>query len=147
MASENNRPTGGAITSINVTPLVDITLVLLIIFMVTAKVIVRRVALPVDLPRAVTGKEVQDIFSIVIEADGTEQVDGTTIAADAQILPLARAARGANPALRAVIKADGRVPYRHVMHVLDLLRQAGVSRVGFGVEPAPSRPATPQGAK
>jgi biopolymer transport protein ExbD len=138
MAGENGRPSGGAITTINVTPLVDITLVLLIIFMVTAKLIVKHAALAVDLPKASTGQDVQEIFSIVLDARGTAQVDGATVEADDEILALARAAQATNGDLRAVIKADGDVPHRRVMHVLDLLRQAGVSRVGFGVEPVPS---------
>jgi phytoene dehydrogenase-like protein len=55
-AGSSTRAPGGAITGINVTPLVDITLVLLIVFMVTAKLIVRRQALPVDLPKAASGE-------------------------------------------------------------------------------------------
>jgi len=125
----------GAITSINVTPLVDITLVLLIIFMVTAKLIVRRDALTVDLPRAATGASVQEIFSIVLAAGGQTEVNGVAVPNDDEIGRLARLAREANPELRAVIKADGAVYHRRVMHVLDLLRGAGVSKIGFGVVP------------
>jgi biopolymer transport protein ExbD len=124
-----------AITGINVTPLVDITLVLLIVFMVTAKLIVRRAALPLDLPKAATGGEVQEVFSVVLLAGGGTQIDGDSVASDEAVLPRARSARALDADLRAVIKADGVVPHRRVMHVLDLLRQAGVSRIGFGVEP------------
>lgn len=51
------------------------------------------------------------------------------------ILPLARAAREKNPELRAVIKADASVPHGRVIHVLDLLKQAQVSKIAFGVNP------------
>jgi biopolymer transport protein ExbD len=138
VAGGNGRFTGGAITNINVTPLVDITLVLLIVFMVTAKLIVSHVALPVDLPKAATGNDVQEILSVVLATSGATQVNGGTVAGDDDILPLARTAQAGNGDLRAVIKADGDVPHRRVMHVLDLLRQAGVSKIGFGVTPAPS---------
>jgi biopolymer transport protein ExbD len=123
---------GAPITGINVTPLVDITLVLLIIFMVTAKLVVSR-AMPMDLPRAATGGEVQEIFSLALEADGTTRVDGSAVPDDATLLARAKAAQKNNEALRAVVRADGNVPHRRVMHALDVLRQAGVARVAFAV--------------
>lgn len=138
------RPSG-AITNINITPLVDITLVLLIIFMVTAKFIVRRDALVVDLPKASTGTGIQEVFSIVLSAEGRTQVNGVTLTSDDEILRLARAARAANSEVRAVIKADGAVFHRRVMHVLDLLREAGVAKIGFGVVPEPEQPPKPGG--
>lgn len=134
MAGGTSRGSG-AIAGINVTPLVDITLVLLIIFMVTAKLIVNHIALSVDLPKAATGNEVQEIFSVILAANGTVQANGTTLRDDDDILPRARVAQSANKDLRVVIKADGDVAHRRVMHVLDLLRQAGVAKIGFGVLP------------
>jgi biopolymer transport protein ExbD len=128
------RSAHGAITAINVTPLVDITLVLLIVFMVTAKLIVSHNALSVDLPRAASGSEVQEIISIVLAANGGAQLNGETLPSDEAVLPRARAA-GAD--VRVVIRADGTVQHQRVMHVLDLLRLAGVSRVAFAVTPAP----------
>jgi biopolymer transport protein ExbD len=125
----------GAITGINVTPLVDITLVLLIIFMVTAKLIVNRSAIPLDLPKASTGSEIQEILSVVIAADGRIQVNGETLQNDDGILLPAKAAFAKDKDVRAVVKADGTVPHARVMHALDLLRQAGISKVGFGVVP------------
>ena len=128
-----------AITGINVTPLVDITLVLLIIFMVTAKMIVSQ-SVPLDLPKAATGSEVQVVFSLVLAADGRTQVDSRLVANDDAILPLAKDARAKNPELRAVIKADSVVPHGRVIHVLDLLKQAGVAKIAFGVTPvAPNK--------
>src|SRR3954469_14545897 len=127
----------GGITGINVTPLVDITLVLLIIFMVTAKIIVSQ-SVPLDLPKAASGTEVQVVFSVVLAADGTTQVDSKPVANDDAILPLARGAHEKNPELRAVIKADSAVPHGRVIHVLDLLKQGGVARIAFGVTPVPA---------
>jgi len=74
MAGFSSSRPNAPITGINVTPLVDITLVLLVIFMVTAKLVVSR-ALPMDLPKAATGGEVQQIFSVSLLANGTRQVD------------------------------------------------------------------------
>ena len=128
-----------AITGINVTPLVDITLVLLIIFMVTTKIVLNQ-TVPLDLPKAAVGtSDVQVVFSIVMAADGRAFVDQKPIATDDAVLQLARDAAQAHPDLRAVIKADAAVTHGRVIHVLDLLKQAHISKIAFGVTPvAPS---------
>jgi biopolymer transport protein ExbD len=138
MAGNASNDTDDAITGINVTPLVDITLVLLIIFMVTTKIVLNQ-TLPLDLPKAATGtSDVQTIFSIMLSADGRTVVDSNQIASDEAILPLARTAQAAHPELRAVIKADSAVTHGRVIHVLDLLKQAHVGKIAFGVTPAPA---------
>jgi biopolymer transport protein ExbD len=129
------RGRGGAITGINVTPLVDITLVLLIIFMVTAKLIVNKDALTVDLPKASTGSEVQDILSIVLAPGEITQINGVAVLSDDALLVQAKASFAKDKEVRAVLKADGTVPHARVMAVLDLLRRAGISKVAFGVVP------------
>ncbi len=145
MAGGASDSSDEAITGINVTPLVDIVLVLLIIFMVTAKLIVSK-SVPLDLPKAATGTEIQTVFSVVLAADGTTQVDSKTVPNDDAILGLARSAHEKNPELRAVIKADTLVTHGRVIHVLDLLKQAQVQKIAFGVQPgvagvAPGTPA------
>jgi len=134
MAGGGSGDADDAITGINVTPLVDITLVLLIIFMVTAKIIVSQ-SVPLDLPKAATGTDVQTVFSIVMASNGTAQVDSRPIPNDDAILAIARDAHAKNAELRAVIKADAAVPHGRVIHVLDLLKQAGVTKIAFGVTP------------
>ncbi|MBX3261108.1 MAG: biopolymer transporter ExbD [Labilithrix sp.] len=145
MGGGSSQESDEPITGINVTPLVDIVLVLLIIFMVTAKLIVSQ-SVPLDLPKAATGQDIQTVFSVVLAADGTTQVDSKTVPGDDAILALARAAREKNAELRAVIKADTTVPHGRVIHVLDLLKQAQVAKIAFGVQPgaagvAPGAPA------
>lgn len=130
----NTDSSDDAITGINVTPLVDIVLVLLIIFMVTAKLIVSK-SVPLDLPKAASGSDIQTVFSVVLSADGITQVDGKTLPNDDAIFPLAKAAREKNPELRAVIKADNAVAHGRVIHVLDILKQAQVGKIAFGVSP------------
>lgn len=139
------QDTDEPITGINVTPLVDVVLVLLIIFMVTAKLIVSQ-SVPLDLPKAATGSDLQTVFSVVLAEDGTTQVDSTIVANDDAILGLAKKALEGNSELRAIIKADTKVPHGRVIHVLDLLKQAHVTKIAFGVQPtapgvAPSAPA------
>ncbi len=132
-----------AIVGINVTPLVDIVLVLLIIFMVTAKIIVSQ-SVPLDLPKAASGTDVQTVFSVVLAADGSTQIDSKPVANDDAIFPAAKDARAKNAELRAVIKADSAVPHGRVIHVLDLLKQAQVAKIAFGVSPAPPMIPVPQ---
>jgi len=121
-------------SGINVTPLVDIMLVLLIIFMVTAKMIVSQ-TLPMDLPKAATGGEQQVVFAVSLASSGEMKVDSRTVADESELLALARQARGANTELRAVIRADSAVSHGRVVRVMDVLRQGGIGKIAFGVDP------------
>ena len=143
MAGFSSNKPGAPITGINVTPLVDITLVLLIIFMVTAKLVVSR-AVPMDLPKAASGGEVQQVFSVALLPDQTLLLDGVALSEE-QLLSKGRTAIAAHPDLRAVIDAAGNVPHSRVLSTLDVLRQAGIARVAFGVSPRPALP-VPTGA-
>lgn len=145
MASSRSDDDDGMISGINVTPLVDITLVLLIIFMVTAKIIVSQ-SLPLDLPKAAAGQDVQLVFGLELHANGDTIVDGRRIPSDDGILPLAREAQARNAELRAIIRADSTVQHGRVIRALDLLKQAGVSKIAFGVSPVPAEPGAVTGA-
>ncbi len=128
------QDTEEGIVGINVTPLVDVTLVLLIIFMVVSKVIVSQ-SIPLDLPKAAVGTQAQSVFSVVLLADGSSQVDSKAIPNDEAIFQLSKDAQAKNNELRVVIKADSIVSHGRVIHVLDLLKQAGVTKIAFGVSP------------
>lgn len=132
------QPSAGIIEGINVTPLVDIVLVLLLVFIVTAKFVVAP-AVPLDLPRATQGEEIQTILSVALTAEGELLVDGEP-ADDAALGARARAARARDGEVRAVVQADGEVRHRRVVAVLDALKASGIERVAFGVvrpDPAP----------
>jgi biopolymer transport protein ExbD len=122
------------ISDINVTPFVDIVLVLLIIFMVTAKIIVSQ-GMPMDLPKAASGEEVQTIFAVELSASGETRVDSKPVPNDEAVSGLAKDARSKNKDLRAVIRADKKVEHGRVIHVLDLLKRAGVAKIAFAVAP------------
>lgn len=124
----------GMISGINVTPLVDVTLVLLVIFMVTARIINAQ-GMPMDLPKAASGEEIQTIFSVELSIDGSAHVDSKPVKDDEAIGALAKSAHQKNPELRAVIRADRKVEHGRVIHVLDLLKRAGVSKIAFAVTP------------
>ncbi len=129
----------GIISGINVTPLVDVTLVLLIIFIVTAKIVVTP-AVSLDLPKASQGQEVQIIFSVLLPVDGRLLVNGTPVANKETLEERARSALADNADLRAVIQADGAVPHRAVISVLDTLKRAGITRIAFGTLPEEIKP-------
>lgn len=125
----------GMITGINVTPLVDVTLVLLIIYMVTAKIIVSQ-GMPMDLPKAASGEQIQTVFSVELTANGETFVDSKKVASDDAVGGLARAAREKDKELRAVIRADRKVEHGRVIHLLDILKQSGVAKIAFAVSKA-----------
>jgi len=125
-----SAPQNGIISGINITPLVDVSLVLLIIFIVTAKLVVAP-ALPLDLPRASQTQDVQVVFSVVVPATGPVVANGTPVGNDAGLIELASNAHAQDRDLRVVISADGSAHHRRVIHVLDLIKRAGVSRVAF----------------
>jgi len=142
MAASSQGDDDGMVSGINVTPLVDITLVLLIIFMVTAKLIVSQ-SMPLDLPKAANGQDIQMIFGVELHANGDTVVNGKKIASDDAVLPLAKEELGKTPDLRAVIRADTTVQHGRVIKVLDLLKTGGITKIAFGVAPIPPPGATP----
>lgn len=127
----NNR---GVMGEINVTPFVDVMLVLLVIFMVTAPMMVQ--GQNVDLPRAegepLTPGENQMILSIT--NDGTYFINETPIAAE-ELNPKLAAIAEANPNQDIFVKADGKVPYELVAKLIGAAKQAGIPRVGLVTQP------------
>ena len=121
------------ITSINVTPLVDITLVLLIILMITASYVASK-AIPLDLPKGATAETTPVTLSVSIDKDGKTYLEAAPID-DAGLRAKVRAARAADPETRAVIAADGRAAHAHVVHVMDLLRREEVTKFAINVDP------------
>ena len=121
------------ITRINVTPLVDIFLVLLIIFLVTANFIVRE-TMEVDLPRAANGGEtVQGLLNVVLDKTGKLYLDGEVVDEARLTIRVAEAVKQ-DPETRAVISADQSLPYGRVMHLLDVVKGQGVSRFALNIE-------------
>ena len=107
----------GLITDINVTPLVDVVLVLLIILMVTATAIVSK-TIPMELPKAATGEKTPSTMTISIDAAGDLFLDAQPITTDA-LRAKVHEAQEQNQDLRAVIAADGRTEHAKVVHVID----------------------------
>jgi len=122
------------ITGINVTPLVDITLVLLIVFMVTAKLIAGQ-GMELDLPKAASARAVQTVFTVSIGTDGHLDVNGQPLSDVGSLRARAGTALAATPELRAVIQASKASSHGRVLSVMDQLRLAGLTRIAFAAEP------------
>jgi biopolymer transport protein ExbD len=128
------RSNAETMASINVTPLVDVMLVLLVIFMITARLEDDH-AVPIDLPKAASGESAQRILNISIDRDGVRTVDGTPAPDDDTLRALALEIFAKNPEVRTIIQASTGAQHGAVMRVLDTLRLAGISKVAFAVEP------------
>jgi biopolymer transport protein TolR len=132
MASSSGNGNDDAITGINVTPLVDITLVLLIIFMVTATYIVKD-SIEVDLPRAASGGEtVGPTLSFVIDRAGALYLDGRLVNRDAARQAV-RSALRKSPEARALIGADKLVSHGDVVSLIDLVKTEGLTRFAIQI--------------
>src|SRR5262245_26900732 len=122
---------GQSISDINVTPLVDVMLVLLVIFMVTAPILQQGVA--VNLPQASGDALPADEQQLVVSID----TQGRVFLNDQQYTSERLAAELAqlDPKRRLYVRADAGVPYGQVIETLAAVRQAGLSRVGLITEP------------
>ena len=116
---------------INVTPFVDVMLVLLIIFMVAAPLLT--VGVPVELPKtAATAlpSEAEEPLTVTITASGTVQIQTTDIARD-ELVPRLRAIAAERASDRVFLRADGAVPYVSVMEVMGALNAGGFANIGL----------------
>jgi biopolymer transport protein ExbD len=130
------------ISGINVTPLVDIMLVLLIIFLVTATYIVKE-AIKIELPRAASSTEpISRTFAFLISKEGRVYLDGAPVD-DAAILGKLSAIHSPKSDIQALIGADRDARHGVVVHLLDLLKGQGVTKFAIEVEKeaAAGRPA------
>ncbi|MCX5748115.1 MAG: biopolymer transporter ExbD [Proteobacteria bacterium] len=118
------------ITDINVTPFVDVVLVLLVVFIVTAKLIVSR-GIEIDKPKAASGGEVQSTLRVSVNAAGELFVNGKPAASDAMAIAQIKAIAAATPSPKAIIAGDRKGAYGGVMRAIDLVQQAGVKAIAL----------------
>jgi biopolymer transport protein TolR len=142
--TQYNDDEGGAssISDINVTPLVDITLVLLIIFMVTAPMIVNNPSIKVELPKAATGDEtLKSTLALTLSRD--EASGGVALYAngektdEAKVKTMIPDMLSKNKDLQAIIAADRGISYGDVVHIVDLVKSLGVHKFALNTDPNP----------
>jgi biopolymer transport protein ExbD len=138
---EDEEGGAGMISDINVTPLVDITLVLLIIFMVTAPMIVNNPSIKVELPKAATGDEtLKSTLALTLQR---EAAGGYTLYANGEktdemkVRAQIPAMLEKNKDLQAIIAADKGIAYGDVVHVVDLVKSLGVHKFALNTDATP----------
>ena len=124
---------GGVIAQINVTPLVDVCLVLLIILMVSSTVIVAQ-TLKVQLPKAhATDGPADKPMTVVLLKDGTMRWNDAPIA-ESEIAAKVTEAVAKDPEMNLVVSADKQVEHGRVVHMLDIAKTAGVAKFAINVQ-------------
>lgn len=121
---------GGGITDINVTPFVDVVLVILVVFIVTAKLIVAR-GVEIDKPKAATGGEVQSTLRVSVNAQGELYVNGDRFTDDAAAVARIKQIAATTSKPKAIIAGSRVGPYGNVMRAIDLVQQAGVTAIAL----------------
>jgi len=129
---------GGTISNINVTPLVDVMLVLLVIFMVTAPILQQGVN--INLPKvkatALTGEEQQLVVAVNRQGEVYLNDTPTTLT---ELGPKLQAILRLRPDRQVFLRADQNVKYGEVMRVIATVKGAGVERLGMVTEPPPDQ--------
>ncbi|MEM7642056.1 MAG: ExbD/TolR family protein [Pseudomonadota bacterium] len=130
------RRGGGAkpMSEINVTPFVDVMLVLLIIFMVAAPLLTSGV--PIELPETAAAplpQEQEEPLALTVTAEGTVLIGSTEVARD-DLLPRLQAIAGERQGDKVFLRADGSVPYAQVMVVMGALNAGGFRNIGLVTE-------------
>ena len=120
------------IASINITPLVDIFLVLLIIFMITSSVIDQR-EIALQVPKAANaGQQAPKASGLIVDKDGITYLDGQKLDT-ASIAAVLRAAVARDPEHQVLIGADRDLKYQNVVDIIDLVRGAGITKYALKV--------------
>ncbi len=121
------------VSDINVTPFVDVMLVLLVVFMVTAPLMT--VAVPVDLPRTQAHTVSQDKEPLVVSIDSDGKVYLQEKKMDlADLIPKLKAITGANADARIFVRGDKAVSYGRIMEVMGTVSAAGINKVALVAE-------------
>ena len=127
-----------AITEINVTPFVDVMLVLLVIFMVTANYIVNQ-SINIQLPKADTGQVIQSRnLAFVIDKESRVYLDGQAVevAELGEKIMAFKGQQAEGTTIQALISADTATPHGAVVTVIDVIRKSGITELAINVEAA-----------
>lgn len=140
MAGGSLRNDRVALAEINVTPFVDVMLVLLIIFMVSAPMMTR--GIEVGLPEAVSGEEIDETrLTVTVDAKGQFFIEGQPVI-DAMLVEEVKRRGGSRPGVAVYLQGDAGVDYGRVLTAMDAMRVGGIERVALVTRPAPAeRPA------
>ncbi len=122
------------LSDINVTPLVDVMLVLLVIFILTAPLLASSIKLELPKADAAPGAQAPEFVTLVVTASGAVFLNDQPIELAALRTRLQQTATQ-NPDTEVQLRADARVPYGRVVEVMGVAQKAGLTRIGFVAEP------------
>ena len=123
-----------SISDINITPFVDVVLVLLVIFMVTAPMMVQQV-LDIQLPSSQSADNAApETLGLAVTAKGQFLLNGK-LASEDKVFSLAKAAAEKNKNTQVIIAADSEAKHRFVIKAIDLIKRAGIENFAFQVTP------------
>jgi len=123
-------------SDINMTPLIDVMLVLLVIFIITAPLM--SASLRLDLPKTAGASASTAVQFVTVAVDAQGQLYwGDAPVAEDELNRRVRDAARANPATEVQLRADKQVPYGRIAELIGLVQDGGLSRIGFVTEAAP----------
>ena len=130
---------GEAMSDINMTPLIDVMLVLVVIFIITAPLLASSIKL--DLPKtdATKSADVPKSVTVVVDAAGQTYLKDQPLALDELARQLTLSAQ-ANPQTEVLLRADKAVPYGRIVEVMGAAQKAGLSRIGFVADEPAAKP-------
>ncbi len=126
-------------SDINMTPLIDVMLVLVVIFIITAPLLASSIRLDLPQTNAAQPQESTQAVLLVVDKAGTTYLDDQPINAAALAERLALVAQQ-NPDTELQLRADKTVPYGRVVEVMGIAQKAGLGRIGFVAEPGDTGP-------
>ena len=135
------NPGAQPMSEINVTPLVDVMLVLVVIFIITAPLLASSIKL--DLPRtdAARPNTVPQFVTLVVDQTGQAFLNDQSVSAE-QMAQSLRQSAALNPETEVQLRADRTVPYGRIVELMGIAQKAGLNRIGFvadtAAEPAPA---------
>ncbi|MGB4359767.1 MAG: biopolymer transporter ExbD [Rhodoferax sp.] len=128
-------------SDINMTPLIDVMLVLVVIFIITAPLLASSIKLDLPTTEAATASDAPQSVTVVVDAAGLTYLQDRVVAQDELLRQLQLSAR-ANPQTEVLLRADKAVPYGRIVEVMGAAQTAGLNRIGF-VADAPAAAAKP----
>jgi biopolymer transport protein TolR len=127
-------PVAQPMSEINVTPLVDVMLVLVVIFIITAPLLASTVRLDLPKTEAARPSDAPLFVTVVLDRSGQAFVDDKPAGMEQLAQRLAQAAK-ANPETEIQLRADAGVPYGRVVEIMGAAQKAGLNRIGFVADP------------
>ena len=133
MAMGSSKNDDGVISDINITPMVDVILVLLVIFMVTANFL-KKESININLPKvAKADANIKESTQIALTKDGKFFIEGKSISEEDLVTSMSREAK-LRPNMRVTLAADENITYGSVSKLMGVLRRCGVTKIALSVK-------------